>query len=243
MRYLIKVSYNGKNYSGFQIQPNRDTIQSRLELALGTVFKTDINVVSSGRTDAGVSAFAQICHFDLDDNISTDNKLGYINSLLPRDIRVMELKQVNDDFHARYSAKHKTYEYYFYKGLENPIYEEFATNIGYNIDIEKMREACKYFLGVHDFSAFCASNTEVQDKTREIYKIEIEYVNTDLYKLVITGNGFLYNMVRIIMGTLVNVGLGKMDSHEICNILNNKDRNLSGKTMPAKGLILKNVSY
>lgn len=243
MRYLIKVSYNGKNYSGFQIQNNVDTIQARLESALSAALKRDVNIVASGRTDAGVSALGQICHFDIDNDIDVSKKIGHINSLLPRDIRVMELKHVSDEFHARYTAKRKTYEYYFYQGLENSIYEEFATNIGYNVDVNGMKDACKYFLGVHEFSAFCASNTEVKDKTREIYAIAIKEVNDNLYKLEITGNGFLYNMVRIIMGTLVNVGLGKMDGEAISNILANNDRNLAGKTMPAKGLILKNVLY
>ena len=243
MRYLVKVSYKGNNYSGFQKQNNNDTIQSRLESALSEVLGEDITIVASGRTDAGVSAICQVCHVDTESEININRTLGYANSILPRDIRVLEIIQVDESFHARFSAKQKTYEYYFYVGNEIPIYEEFATNIGYNIDIDSMKMVCKEFQGEHDFTAFCSSNTEVKDKVRIICSINIESVNDNLYKLVITGNGFLYNMVRIIMGTIVNVGMGKINKVDISNIIESKDRNLAGKTMPAKGLVLKNVAY
>ena len=243
MRYIIRVSYDGKNYSGFQIQPDSDSIQARLEYAIGSALKSDIKIIASGRTDAGVSAIEQVCHIDLDTDIDVCKKSGHINSLLPRDIRVLDISIADNDFHARYSAKRKTYEYYFYTGSEIPLYENFATNIGFNIDIEKMKECCKCFLGEHDFSAFCASNTEVKDKTRSIFDINIVDISDNLYKLTITGNGFLYNMVRIIMGTLVDVGLGKINSNDISSIIESLDRSKAGKTISPKGLVLKNVEY
>lgn len=242
MRYILKVSYYGENYSGFQIQNNKLTIQAELERALKVALKSDIKIVSSGRTDAGVSAIEQVCHFDIDKELEK-NIVGYLNVLLPEDIRVLSIEYISDNFHARYSAKQKTYEYYFYVNNCIPVYEKFAVNIGYNIDVLKMQEACRYLVGEYDFTSFCATNTSVQDKVRTIYDISINQIDDNIYKLVITGNGFLYNMVRIIMGTLVDIGLLKYTPKEIIEIINSKNRARAGKTMPAKGLYLKKVIY
>lgn len=243
MRYKLIISYNGENYSGFQKQLNKITIQETIEKALSEVLRKEITIVASGRTDGGVSAFMQVCHFDVDDEIDIRRTLGYSNKLLPDDIRINEILVASDDFHARYSAKEKTYEYYFYTGFVSPIYDRFATYIGGNLNIDNMKEACTYFLGEHDFSSFCASNTDVKTKVRKILNIKIIGVDDNLYKLSITGNGFLYNMVRIIMGTIVSVGFGKLLPSDISNIINSKDRDKAGKTMPSKGLYLKKVIY
>lgn len=242
MRYKLTLSYDGSNYSGFQIQKDKDTIQKRLENALSIVLKDNINIIACGRTDAGVSAIECICHFDYDE-INIGRTIGYSNNLLPEDIRINNIEVVEDNFHARYSAKKKTYNYFFYVDGEIPVFERFATNIGYNINIESMKFACKYFEGEHDFSAFCASNTSVKDKVRTIYSAKIIDMGDNLYKFEITGNGFLYNMVRIIMGTLVMIGRGKLSINDIEKIIKGKDRSLSGKTMPSKGLFLKKVYY
>lgn len=242
-RYILKISYDGKRYSGFQIQKDKVTIQENLEKVLSIVCKKDIKIIASGRTDAGVSAICQVCHFDIDEDLQANKVLSYANSLLSEDIRISEIKISNSDFHARYSAKKKTYEYYFYCGMENAVYNNFAVHVARDINIEAMKDACKYIVGEHDFSSFCASNTEVKDKTRIVYSCEIITVNDNLYKLSITGNGFLYNMVRIIMGTLVSVGLNKIKIEDIKNIIDKKDRSYAGKTMPSKGLVLKNVEY
>lgn len=244
MRYIMRISYDGSMYSGFQCQKDKVTIQGKIEKALESVFKKHIPIITSGRTDAGVSAISQISHFDIDEELSCNKVRGYLNALLDNDIRILEIVKVDYDFHARYSSKRKTYEYYFYVGHDIiPFYEKFAVNIGYNVNISIMQLACKYFIGVHDFSAFCASNTSVKDKTREIYDAHIDCLDDDLYKFVVTGNGFLYNMVRIIMGTLVDVGMGKKTADEICTVINSKDRKMAGKTMPSKGLVLKKVVY
>ena len=242
-RYILKVSYLGNNYSGFQIQQNKDTIQQRLETALSEVCKQNIKIVSSGRTDAGVSALCQVCHFDTSEPIVCHKVLSYANALLPQDIRVLEIESANADFHARYSSKKKTYQYYSYVGMNNAVYDHIATHIGLNVSIDDMKNACKLFEGEHDFESFCASNTDVKDKVRVVYKCDIESVNDNLYRLEITGNGFLYNMVRIIMGTLVEIGKGKKQAEDVTSIINAKDRSLAGKTMPSKGLVLKNVVY
>ena len=244
MRYILKISYDGSNYSGFQIQKNKLTIQQVLESAFEQVFRERISIVSSGRTDAGVSAFCQVCHFDYNNDIDVNRSKGYINSLLPDDIQVLCIDKTNDNFHARFDCKKKTYEYYFYISKDNiPVYKNFATKIGYNLDIEKMIKCCKCFEGTHDFSAFCASNTEVVNNVRTIYAIKIIKIDECLYKLTITGNGFLYNMVRIIMGTIVAVGNNKISMDDVPDIIKGKDRSRAGKTMPSVGLYLKNVEY
>jgi len=243
MRYILKISYDGTNYCGFQKQVNKITIQGELERCLSQVLKDNISITASGRTDAGVSAIEQVCHFDCEQELDKHKTMKYLNVILPQDIQCLSIEKTTLSFHARKSAKKKTYEYLFYVGSAVPVYDKFATNIGYNIDISKMNSACKYFIGEKDFSAFCASNTSVVDKTRTIYNLEIKPIEENLYKLIITGNGFLYNMVRIIMGTLVSIGLGKISVLDVENIINSKDRAKSGKTMPSKGLFLKKVQY
>lgn len=242
-RYKLLLSYDGGNYSGFQVQPNKTTIQGLLEEALSKAIGSSISIVPSGRTDAGVSAIEQVAHFDSEE-ISPRRIMGFVNSLLPNDIRVIDIMECEKDFHARFTAKKKTYEYLFYLGHgEIPVYEKIATHIGYNISIDSMRSACEYFLGTHDFSSFCASNTSVVDKRRTIFDMHIDGLTNNLYRLSITGDGFLYNMVRIIMGTLVSVGTGKISSIDIPQIIDGANRSMAGKTMPAKGLYLKKVEY
>jgi len=242
MRYKLIISYNGKNYSGYQKQIDKNTVQGTIENVLSEVLRSEVSIVASGRTDGGVSAIEQVCHFDFD-NLDIKRTIGYSNKLLPDDIRILDLLETDDEFHARYSAKEKTYEYFFYIKNEIPVYDEFATFIGGNLDIKSMKDACKYFIGEHDFTSFCAANTDVKNKVRNISNIQIVDVNDNLYKLSITGNGFLYNMVRIIMGTLVSVGFHKIVPEDVKDIIEKKDRMFAGKTMPAKGLCLKKVTY
>lgn len=244
MRYIIKISYDGTNYCGYQKQPNKITIQDTLESVMTNVLGSPIEIVASGRTDAGVSAIEQICHFDIEKDIDTKRVKGHINSLLPNDIRVLDICVADNDFHARFSAKKKTYEYYFYVSRDViPVYDNIATLVGYNIDIDKVFASTEYFKGTHDFSAFSASNTSVVDKVRTIYDIDIVKIDEYLYKLVITGNGFLYNMVRIIMGTIVDIGMGKIAIDQLSQIIESGDRQKAGKTISAKGLYLKKVVY
>lgn len=244
MRYILKISYDGANYAGYQKQLSQTTIQETLECALSKAIGESIETVASGRTDAGVSAIEQTCHFDCERELDARRTIGYANSLLPSDIRVLSIEVADNDFHARFSATKKTYEYYFYTSKESlPHYERIATLVGYNLDIDNMKKACQYFLGTHDFSAFCASNTSVVDKVRTIYELDIIRLGEGLYKLVITGSGFLYNMVRIIMGTLVDVGLGKIKVDNVSGIIESCSRDKAGKTISAKGLCLKKVIY
>ena len=243
MWYKLIISYDGTNYSGFQKQIDKVTIQETLEKVLSQVLQNTISISASGRTDAGVSAFAQVCHFDIENKIVEHKTLSYANVLLPKDIRIISIEEVSESFHARKSAISKTYEYYFYTGSESPIYDKYATFIGYPLNINDMKKSCDCFIGTKDFSAFCASNTSVVDKTRTIYSANILELDNNLYKFVISGNGFLYNMVRIIMGTLVGVGIGKIQVSNLEQIILSCDRSKAGKTMPSKGLYLKKVEY
>ena len=175
--------------------------------------------------------------------VEIETSLKSAKNLLPEDIRILDIQETSSDFNARYNAKKKQYDYIFYTGMQIPVYDSIATYIGYNLDINKMQDACKYIVGTHDFSSFCASNTDIKDKVREVYSASIQQVDDNLYRFSICGNGFLYNMVRIIMGTLVSVGMGKLEPKDIESIINSHNRNKAGKTMPAKGLYLKKVIY
>ncbi|MBE5735679.1 MAG: tRNA pseudouridine(38-40) synthase TruA [Clostridiales bacterium] len=255
MRILMEFSYLGKEYSGYQIQPGKTTVQGELEHWLSEFFCSKINVIASGRTDSGVSAIRQIAHFDINEEILL-NTLGgritdksmhslaiRINYLLPTDIRIVRMSQIEGDVHTRYDAKSKTYCYNFYLSkIEIPYLSQVATWLKYSeIDIDNMRDALKILEGRHDFTSFCASNTDVEDKVRTITSTSIVRNDLGFYTISITGNGFLYNMVRIIVGTLIEIGIGKRNVSDMKLILDSRDRTLAGKTAPADGLVLKEV--
>ena len=244
MRVKIEISYLGDNYSGFQIQSNKKTIQGEIEKVLFDIFNYKISIVASGRTDAGVSALCQVAHFDIGEYNDVSKLYKRMNSMLPQDIKILSSEMVAEDWHARYSSKRKTYCYNFYvSDVEIPYYDAHALNVGTKIDIEKMQDACKFLIGEHDFSAFCASNTNVVNKTRTIYEAKIIKLNENSYAFEVSGNGFLYNMVRIIVGTLFQIGMSKLTLLEFKNVIDNKDRSKAGRTAPSKGLYLKSVCY
>ena len=239
-KYAIKISYDGKNYSGWQEQPNKITVQGTLQNALASIFHQEIKLYASGRTDTGVSALGQVAHFCVDGDFPK-GFVGYINTLLPEDIKVLDVREVSDGFHARFNSKKKTYVYRLYQArTEVPLYDVNAWRVPTNFDLEKVKKELLSLKGKHDFSAFCASNTSVEDKTRTIYAASIKKSGDEIL-FSITGNGFLYNMVRIIVGTLVEIGLGKKENLKA--IIESKDRAMAGKTAPAKGLVLKEVIY
>lgn len=240
MRYIIKVSYDGLNYCGWQSQNNKKTIQDVLEKAFFDVIGENVKLFASGRTDAEVSAICQVVHFDAE-NLKKD-ALGHINAILPPDIRVNSIEKAPFDFNARFDAKQKTYRYSFYTGrVSNPYYDRFASHVKYNLNLGTMQTAIKALNGAHNFKSFCALHSTVTDYNRTIYNCSLNYAN-GLYVFEITGNGFLYNMVRIIVGTLIDIGRGfiKMPMEEI---ISKQDRNFAGKTAEAKGLVLVNVEY
>ena len=245
MRYLITLSYDGTNYKGYQTQPGLLTIQEQIENAL-----TKINdgkktlFISSGRTDRGVHAKMQCGHADIDVNITEYKLKRAMNSNLPNDIHVIKTEKVNNDFHARYNVIEKTYEYYINIGEYNPIERNYVFQYNYPLNIEKMQRAITDFLGTHDFSAFCASGSSVEDKVRTVYEANIRQ-DEENGELVFTfrGDGFLYKMIRIMVGTLLKIGNERMSVDAIPAIIASKDRNQAGPTAHPEGLYLKRVKY
>lgn len=243
-RVKIVIAYNGKNFSGFQIQPEKRTIQEEIEKVLKFLLKEEIRIYASGRTDAGVSALGQVAHFDTKENIDEKKLINSLNALLPEDIQICEVKKVDENFDARFSAKRKTYRYLFYVSkFKHPIFDEFATRINDYADINLMSDACKYLIGTFDFKSFVSQKSGKTDFVRTIFDAKIIALENGIFAFEITGNGFLYNMVRIIFGTLVKVGYKKIQPEDIMKIIEFQDRSKAGKTMPAKSLFLKKVEY
>lgn len=243
-RFKLVVQYDGAGFSGFQIQPEKRTVQGEIEKVLEFLVGEQVRLYASGRTDAGVSAFAQVCHFDTEKNLSAKKLEVSLNGLLPEDVAVLLVEKVDESFDSRFTAKKKTYEFRFYVSrYELPLLEKQAVRINDYADIDKMKEACQFFVGTYDFSSFVAAKSGKTDFVRTIYSAKIVEVGDGIFAFEVTGNGFLYNMVRIMFGTLLKVAYLKIKPEEIKNIILSKDRKLAGKTMPPKGLVLKNVDY
>lgn len=237
----MKISYSGKNYCGWQKQHNKKTVEGVIEEVMTSILGCNIDIVGSGRTDSDVGAICQVAHFDID-KVIPKGLMGHINSLLPNDIRVNSIELAKDTFHARYNAKLKTYKYYFYIGnAKNAYYDLYAQHVKYQLNDSAMQKAIKRLVGEHNFTSFCSADSDVKDKVRTIKSATLTR-NNDLYEFTITGNGFLYNMVRIIVGTLVDIGRGKI-TLSMDEIIKKCDRKYAGVTMPAKGLVLFNVEY
>ncbi len=242
-RMLLTISYDGTAYHGWQIQQNAITVQSVLCDALSEILKEKVSVSGTSRTDAGVHAKEFTCHFDCDDNMPIQAFLKGLNSILPNDIAVVDCKQVDNDFHARYNATGKTYCYNIYNSSKkDPFKSRYAWTIERPLDIEKMNEFAKTIIGTHDFCAFSSSGRTVEDTVRTITECRVEKEGDDI-RLTVTANGFLYNMVRIIAGTAVAVSDGKVLCEDIPEILKNQERERLGVTAPANALFLEKVHY
>lgn len=255
-RWKAIVSYDGSLYQGFQKQPKGETIQGKLEGVLARIHQRPTSISASGRTDAGVHALGQVFHFDSTNQMEAQQWFQALNSLLPSSIRIQAVEPVSEQFHARYSATGKAYAYYFYTGaIENPFYLRYRSYWGYPLDLERMQQAAQAILGQHDFTSFCSAKTEVEDKVRTISELSISKLEHNMtpvnssrqqeqhYVLRIKGDGFLYNMVRIIAGTLLEIGSHKRPVEDIQRLLGLKDRKQAGKTAPAQGLYLEQVFY
>ena len=242
MRILLTISYDGTNFSGYQVQPNKRTVEKELNDAIFKITGERVKSVASGRTDSGVHAVGQKVHFDTNATIPPKNFKNALNTVLSSDIRVVDSKRVNDEFNARYSAKEKTYVYSLYYGDENPLKSRYKTHLKFAPDINKMKEACAVLQGTHDFKCFLASGSSVKDTVRTIYSIKIVKRGKDI-DIKVSGNGFLYNMVRIIVGTLLGVSEGRISLNDIKLALETGDRKKVGKTMQPQGLCLYSVSY
>lgn len=242
-RVLLKVAYDGTNYCGWQVQPNAKTIEGVLNEYLTELLKEEIVVIGASRTDAGVHAYGNVAVFDTNSRIPAE-KISYaLNAHLPEDIVIQESMEVASDFHPRYCDTRKTYEYRIYNAtFPLPTNRRYSHFVYYDLDLEAMRKAASYLIGTHDFASFCSANTQVKDTIRTIYNIEIEK-ERELIVIRIKGNGFLYNMVRIIAGTLIQVGTHQWETERVLEALTKKDRQAAGPTAPAKGLTLVEIEY
>jgi tRNA pseudouridine38-40 synthase len=239
----LVIAYDGTNYHGWQSQANAVTVQDTLVSAIYRGIGEKPILIGSGRTDAGVHAIAQVANFHTESDVPPDKMKYVINAYLPNDIHVMDSSQVPDDFHAQFSAVRKEYMYKILNAPDPSVFHaNYAYWVGRRLSFEDMACACKDFLGEHDFSAFCATGSKVTDFTRRIFRSELEK-DGDFIIYTVQGSGFLYNMVRIIIGTLIEIGMGKIPKDAIPSIIKGKDRRKAGRTAPPQGLYLKNVYY
>lgn len=243
MRNLkLTIQYDGTRYCGWQKQPNSSGIQGTIEYAIYEITKEKVNITGSGRTDAGVHALGQVANFKTSSSIPANRIPDALNAKLPKDISIIDCQEVCEDFHSRYSATGKIYRYLIYnKPYRSPLYKDISYHVRYDLDIQKMRSEAKSLLGTHEFKGFMSSGSSVKDTVRTIHDITIKE-SGDLIVLEVEGNGFLYNMVRIIVGTLVDIGRGRIDK-PLEEIIASQDRGEAGHTAPAHGLFLKKVHY
>lgn len=268
---MLTVAFDGTNYSGWQIQPNKETIEGVLNRELSRLLNEEIKVVGASRTDSGVHAEGAVCVFDTESKIPSDKFSYAINQKLPEDIRVRNSKEVDITFHPRRVNSRKTYRYRIrHDEFPNPLDARYSYHVYTKLDIEAMRKACEFIKGKHDFKSFCSVHTDVDTTVRTVYDVHIDVtpdkkllqmsglmksagesgamrsggesaagrIRPEIIDIYVTGNGFLYNMVRIIAGTLIEVGQGKIKPEEIPAIIEACDREKAGPTAPAKGLTL-----
>jgi len=241
--YKMIVEYDGTNYHGFQRQKKIATIQGELERVLSLLFNTPISIVSSGRTDSGVHAVGHVISFCVDSKMSPRNILKGVNAQLPRDIVVKSVRVVPNTFHAQYSAKRKIYRYQVWNShTVSPLRDRYTYHYTYGLDLKKMQKAAGLLIGKHDFRAFAAKNKDKENTIRTLYNIRISK-QSNCILLTFDGDGFLYNMVRNIVGTLLYVGRGKFSVRDVKAIMAARKRAQAGPTVPAKGLTLSRVIY
>ncbi len=240
----ITIEYDGSRYKGFQrLQDNENTIQGKIEAVLSKMTEEEIEIIGSGRTDMGVHAIGQVANFKTNSDMSIQKIKSYLYEYLPEDIVVRKLEEVEERFHSRYNAESKVYMYKIYNSeMHNPFLRKYSTHIPKNLNIDLMKEASKYLIGEHDFTSFASSKSKKKSNVRTIYSLEIQK-NKDIIEIYVHGNGFLYNMVRIIAGALIDVGLKKIKPEDIQTMLENKNRIQASDTAPAKGLYLYKVKY
>lgn len=242
-RIKLIVAYDGTHYHGWQIQHNAHTIEAELNQAISQLFQTQIKVVGASRTDTGVHAYGNVAIFDVEIEWEI-SKIAYaLNQILPEDIRIQKSEEVDKEWHPRYCKSRKTYEYHIWSSkIAMPTKRYYSYQVKKTLNIEKMKKACQYFIGEYDFKSFRASKSDVEHTIRTIYSCEI-YENQEEIIIEVCGNGFLYNMVRIMVGTILKVGEGEIQPEEIKDIIQAKDRKRAGKTVPPQGLFLKTYEF
>lgn len=243
MRYLITFSYDGTNYSGYQIQPNKNTVQKNIENALAKINSNNkVTIHATGRTDAHVHAINQKAHFDLDKNIDVNILKNSLNKLINDDIYIKNIEIVDNDFHARFNVKKKEYMYIINIGEYNPIERNYVYQYNKPLDIDRMKEVIQYFVGEHNFKSFTKIDDKPDNFIRTIYETNIVVEDSKIY-INFIGNGFLRYMVRNMVGTLINIGEHKIVPNDIKKIIEKEDRTEAGITAPPNGLYLKNIYY
>lgn len=250
MRIRLTVAYDGTDYNGWQIQNNAVTVEEKVTGALQELLKEEIEVIGASRTDSGVHAMGNVAVFDTETRIPPEKLAIALNHYLPPDIRVQRSEQVADDFHPRHCDSTKTYEYTILNArIENPVRSRYSYHVGQPLDMKKMREAAGFLIGTHDFSAFCSAGSQVRSKVRTVYELSIEEkepltggIGREIV-IRVAGNGFLYNMVRIIAGTLIEVGQGRRSVETVSEAVQTGDRRKAGPTAPARGLMLVGIEY
>ena len=242
MRYFIHLAYDGTRYHGWQIQPNGISVEGEIELRLSTLLRQPIDIVGAGRTDAGVHARHMVAHFDFEDGCDTKQLCYRLNRMMPPDICIYKIEKVADDFHARFSATSRTYHYYM-STKRNPFNRQYTWLCHYDLDFELMNQAAEILLEYKDFASFCKSHTDV--KTTLCNIIEAKWIKDDegCYHFRIKANRFLRNMVRAVVGTLVEVGRHRLTLDDFRNVIEGKKRTMAGESMPANALFLEKIEY
>lgn len=239
----ITIQYDGTNYAGWQSQKNANTIQVTLEKAIKKVTGERVNLIGSGRTDAGVHSLGQVANFRTNSNIPIERYRNALNNNLPDDIRIIRAEEVSYDFHARFNALSKRYRYVIHNSpVLNPINRNYSYHIFKNLDLEEMKASLDYLIGSHDFQSFMASKSKIHTGIRTISNIEI-ISKEEVIEIVFEGKSFLRHMIRIIVGTLIFIGHGKIRKEDVPRILESKNRRKAGPTAPAQGLFLERVYY
>ncbi len=241
----LTIEYDGKDFNGWQKQPNKLNIQGEIERAIQEITKEEkIELNASGRTDAGVHALGQVANFKTNSKMPVEKFPIAINTKVKKSIVIKNAEEVPERFHSRYNCKQKTYRYIINNSeYGSAIYRNQEYHVPIKLDIEEMKKAVKFFEGEHDFKGFKASGTSSKNSVRKIFKTKVELHDDSRIYIELTGSGFLYNMVRIISGTLVDVGLGKIKAEDIPEIILSGDRQMAGKTLPPQGLYLLKVEY
>lgn len=243
-RVRLKVAYDGTAYCGWQVQPNGITVEEVLNKAISKLTGEDIHVIGASRTDSGVHALGNVAVFDTVSTIPAERMSYALNRILPSDIVITMSDEVEMSWHPRYQDQiRKTYQYHIVNAkVENPLKRQYSAFVSYPLDLGRMKQGAQYLIGEHDFASFCNVRTNVEDTVREVYRIDLWQQGEDI-TIEIEGNGFLYNMVRIIVGTLIRVGRGFYDPEKVKEILDAEKRTEAGITAPPQGLILKEICY
>jgi tRNA pseudouridine38-40 synthase len=243
MNYRLLIQYDGSRYNGWQRLKNNDnTIQGKIENVLLRLVEEPVKVIGASRTDAGVHARGQVANVHLNSDISPTDLQDYLNEYLPEDIEITNVKVVSDNFHSRYNAGNKTYSYTIATNSRKEVFErKYVYHLNQNLDVRKMKEGAKLLIGEHNFQGFCAKKMK-KSTVRTIENIEF-IQKDDVLRIIYVGNGFLYHMVRILTGTLIEVGLGSREAESIVAIIARKERSIAGYLVPAKGLCLERIEY